>query len=210
MKKRRSGQADGANAAAEARAAENKVEANRLRLQGYTYREIASILEVSVSTVHGYIMAVRDELSAAAHELAALVRDEEDAVLLGCKRRLLARLEALDKSQPEEAGAGDAKEKKATDGALINLTEALRKNSESRRALWGADAPPAILAEVEGHAMTFLQAAGSESDLERIAAGGVTALQVLAAGATTIAARLRAAEAETHEARGDSAGQGGG
>lgn len=100
--------------------AENQARALELRLAGRTYRDVASAMGVSVSTVHHY---VHDAIAAVTKEPATAVVELE-----------LARLDAMLFGCWEDARTGD--ERKA---ALV------LRIMERRASLLGLDAPKAVV-----------------------------------------------------------------
>lgn len=123
--------------------AERVAEALKLAQQGKTYRQIGAALDVSVSTAHAY---VKDALAAITKPAAEEMRSVEDMRLEMLWEQL------VDQLQPRVVEAFDE------DGEPLRIEvydeaprviETARKLSESRRRLWGLDAPTAIEGGIE-------------------------------------------------------------
>lgn len=118
--------------------AERVAEALKLAQQGKTYRQIAATLGVALSTAHGY---VKDALAAITAPAAADMRATEDMRLEMLWENLVEQL------QPRTVEAFDEEGTPLTIEVYDEapkVIETARKLSESRRKLWGLDAPQAV------------------------------------------------------------------
>jgi len=118
--------------------AERVAEALKLAQQGKTYRQIAAALDVSVSTAHGY---VKDALAAITKPAAEEMRSMEDMRLEMLWESLIEQL------QPRVVEAFDEEGERVSIEVYDEaprVIDTARKLSESRRKLWGLDAPQAV------------------------------------------------------------------
>ena len=104
-------------------ASQRAIVALSLRSRGHSYRAIAAQLGVSLSTAHGYVADALAELRAQTAEEAQMLRDLEAQKLDRVERYLWRALRT--------ASAAD----------VAKLANSLRMVSESRRKLFGLDAP---------------------------------------------------------------------
>lgn len=119
-------------------ASERAAVALSLRSRGYSYRAIAAQLGVSLSTAHGYVADALAELRAQTAEEAQTLRDLE--------AQKLDQIECYLWRAMRQASTTDA----------AKLANSLRALSESRRKLFGLDAP--AKAEPTGNLYTVLAA----------------------------------------------------
>jgi hypothetical protein len=118
--------------------AERVTEALKLAQQGKTYRQIAATLDVAVSTAHGY---VKEALAAITKPAAEEMRAVEDMRLEMLWENLIEQLQPRVVEAFDEEGTPVSIE--VYDEAP-KVIETARKLSESRRKLWGLDAPQAV------------------------------------------------------------------
>ncbi|MDQ3621730.1 MAG: hypothetical protein M3463_04460 [Verrucomicrobiota bacterium] len=109
------------------RAVENRPVAFELRKQGYTYREIAGQMGVSIKTAHGYVNDYWHEIKDTTDELAEVVRDRE-----------LANLDAWHKTWAPEVLRTENPE------MAMKIIDRLLKIQERRAKLLGLEAPAKV------------------------------------------------------------------
>ena len=114
------------------------VHALAMRQRGHSYRAIAAKLGVSLSTAHGYVADALAELRTQAREEAQMLRDMEAQKLDMMERYLWRAM------------------RKASAADVAKLANSLRTVSESRRKLFGLDAP--VKVETTGNLYTVLAA----------------------------------------------------
>ena len=119
-----------------ARKLANAKKAGELRAQGLTYRQIAAELGIGRSTVGDLLGESKALALAEMTEHGHVIRDMEDA-------RLLEIIEAGWAMVQDIAGRVDKDQTPVSYKAAAALTTVLRA-SESRRKLWGVDAPTKI------------------------------------------------------------------
>lgn len=118
--------------------AERDAEAVRLRSRAMSYRDIAAALNVPVSAAHAM---VKRGLASIPREAAETLVAVESTKLDNAERAVLAVLEAkhFTVSNGKLIYVGD--EPLLDDAPVLNAVDRLVKISESRRKLFGADAP---------------------------------------------------------------------
>lgn len=119
-----------------ARKLETAKRAGELRAEGMTYRQIAASLGVATATVGDLLGESKAMALAEMTEWGHVIRDQEDA-------RLLEIIEAGWSMVERMAGQSDKDRVPVDYKAAAALTTVLRA-SESRRKLWGVDAPTKI------------------------------------------------------------------
>lgn len=119
-----------------ARKLENAQRAGVLRAQGLTYRQIAAELGIAHGTVGNLLGESKALALAEMADHGRVIRDQEDARLLDIIERGMGMVEAI-------AAHSDQFGVPVGHKAAAALQTVLRA-SESRRKLWGVDAPTRI------------------------------------------------------------------
>jgi orotate phosphoribosyltransferase-like protein len=121
-----------------ARKLRNREAAANLRADGWRLADIATELGISIGTVHNYLAEAKQEANRRAGDLGEQIRATEDVRLLDIIDRGMAMVDAA-------AGKCD-KHGAPIDFKAASALGTVLRASESRRRLYGVDAPTKLTA----------------------------------------------------------------
>jgi transcriptional regulator len=116
--------------------------AAELRADGWKLADIATELGCSIGSVHNYLSEALEEANRRAGDLGSQIRAREDIRLLDLMERAMAMVDAVT-GQTDRHGV-------PIDYRAATALGVVVRASESRRRLYGADAPAKV------HATTFV------------------------------------------------------
>lgn len=141
-----------------ARKLRNRERAAELRADGWRLADIANELGCSIGSVHNYLAEALQAANRRAGDLGELIRAQEDIRLLDIIERGMTMVEAC-------AGQSD-RHGTPLDYKAANALGVVLRASESRRKLYGADAPTRITTAMVHDHMTEDEAAAILAELD--------------------------------------------